>query len=147
MKNHPLGWFFYRENAVKKLQTELVQNGFTDMKKVSKLLSEAESLVKQASWFDNETQKFVLPENLATVFESAKTVKYNPNTIEALKLQEEYKGVTPGKVDYAVKDAQTVGTVDGTRYSYAGKNADNIDVFLTDDSVEKLTWKQRKKDL
>ncbi len=131
------------ENAVKKLQTELVKNGFTDMKKVSKLLSEAESLVKQASWFENETQKFVLPENLATIFEAAKTVKYNPNTIEALKLQEEYKGVTPGKVDYEVKDyvvaddnkKSIVTLPDGKKFVKASRqviSGDNPEIWASD---------------
>jgi len=131
------------ELAVKKLQTELVRNGFSNMKKVSKLLSEAESLVKQASWYDTETKKFVLPENLATIFEDAKTVKYNPKTIEAVKLGEKYKGVTAGKVDFEVKDYAEVSANNKMSVAYT---VDNQPVVVVDKDIlhgkKKSEWEK-----
>lgn len=67
-----------------------------------KLLAKAEKAVKNASWYDNKNNAYMVPENLAEIFNAGKAVKANPTSAQSAEIIKKYPGVTPGKVDYEV---------------------------------------------
>ncbi len=58
-----------------------------------KLLAKAEKAVKNASWYDNKNNAYMVPENLAEIFNAGKAVKAEPNTAQSAKLIEMYSGI------------------------------------------------------
>ena len=111
-------------------------NGLNDPK-TQKALDDAEKAIKNVSSFNTKTQKYEVPPSVAELITAGKTIRRNPNTLEAQELIEKYSGVGNTKVErnnalkQLLKDKKIsrreLAAMDSLAYDL-GKNIEFVDI-------------------
>jgi len=89
--------FAKAKKAVDEFKSTAFHNGLNDAK-TQKAIDKVEKSVKEASFYNTETQKYEIPPSVAELITAGKTIRRNPNTLEAQDLIEKYSGVGNTKV-------------------------------------------------
>ena len=85
------------QKAVNEFKKLAFHNGLNDAK-TQKAIDNVDKAVKNASFYNTESQKYEVPQFVAELISAGKTIRRNPNTLEAQELIEKYSGVGNTKV-------------------------------------------------